>query len=62
MEKNNFSLYKRHMFDPPPTPSYSAMYLPDGSLTIFGRKYLMRKKAEEMRERQIKKQKSANDN
>ncbi len=45
-------MHKRHLFDPPPTPSYSAMHLPDGSLTIFGRKYLLKKKAEEMMKRQ----------
>ena len=46
------------MFEPPLAPSYSAMYLPDGSLTIFGRKYLLKKKAEEMKQRRLKAEKA----
>lgn len=51
-------VYGRRMFEPPLAPSYSAMYLPDGSLTIFGRKYLLKKKAEEMKQRRLKAEKA----
>ena len=48
MEKKNtmYSIKKtggRRNFDPPLQATHSAIYLPDGSLTCFGRKYMMRK-------------------
>ena len=51
MSKNNYytpiAPDEWNVMQPPLKPTYSAIHLPNGKLTIFGRKYMMRKMAAE---------------